>query len=48
MSKKQTFHPEQTDKDFVIGAYSDTIEMTDGFMPADRALLISQPAHLFH
>ena len=27
MSKRQIFHPEQKDKDFVIGAYSDAIEI---------------------
>lgn len=27
MSKRQIFHPEQKDKDFVIGAYSDAIEV---------------------
>ena len=31
MSKKQIFHPEQTDKDFVIGAYSDAVAI-DGWL----------------
>jgi 2-iminobutanoate/2-iminopropanoate deaminase len=31
MSKKQIFHPEQKDKDFVIGAYSDAVAI-DGWL----------------
>jgi len=31
MSKRQIFHPEQKDKDFVIGAYSDAIAV-DGWL----------------
>ena len=31
MSKKQIFHPEQTDKDFKIGAYSDAVSI-DGWV----------------
>ena len=36
MSKKQIFHPEQKDKDFVIGAYSDAVEV-DGTVYISRS-----------